>query len=117
MASLRESIANVVKTGGRISVAYKTKINEWYGDLTLYHSDYRKKYVVEHYQEFENIDAAVDLFMQKAYTSANVGYIQNRLKKKGIDFEADYDLEKPSKALKKLFADEGKLVDSEFNSL
>ncbi len=115
---LRDAIIKIVETGGIVEIAHKSKINEWYGSVKVYKSTYSGKYFVEYSRgEFKTAEEAVNVFMDLAYTSKNVGYIQKRLDNKGIDFESDYDLEKPSKELRKLFKDEGKIVDKEYIDL
>ncbi len=110
---MKESIKNILLAGGSISLPYKTEINEWYGSLRINKlSD--GGYVVEPgWENFSDIDDAINFFLHKGYTSNNVGYIQDRLRNKGINFDRDYNLEKPDSKLKKLFKDEAKLVDEE----
>jgi hypothetical protein len=115
---LRDAVKRIVETGGIVEIAHKSKINEWYGSVKVYKSTYSGKYFVEHGRgEFKTVDEAVDVFMDLAYTSKNIGYIQKRLDEKGINFEDDYDLEKPSTELRKMFKDEGVIVDEEYKSL
>ena len=111
--NMKESIKTILLMGGSMSIPYKTEINEWYGSLRINKlSD--GGYVVEPgWENFSDIDDAVNFFLHKGYTSNNVGYIQTRLSEKGIDFERDYDLENPDSKLKKLFKDEAKLVYQE----
>ena len=108
---MKESIKKILNSGASIKVSYKTEISSWYSDLEIYKVD--GDYYVRP-ECFSDIDEAINYFLDKGYSSKNVGYIQNRLSDKGYNFEEDYDLEKPDKELIKLFKEEGKLVDEEF---
>ena len=117
---MKEAIKQILLSGGSIGFDMKQSINDWYGTIRIYplKSFWKPEakltfYVEPYYEEFENIDEAVDFFIKEAFTSKNKAYIQNRLREK-IDFEKGFDFEKPTKELIKLFRDEGKLVDKEF---
>ena len=107
----KESIKEILEFGFELKFPYKSKIDSWYGNISI-----SKCYDYYNIQPFNvtlyNIDEAIDYFLDKAITSKNKGYIQSRLDKK-IDFEEDYDLERPNEELKRIFKDEGKLVDKE----
>lgn len=113
---MRESIKLLLNNGVSIRKSYKSKINDWYGEFELYKVydfyDKKEKYYAYH-KDFNNIDDAIEFFMISCFTSKNKGYIQQRLDKK-FDFENDYNLEKPSAELIKIFDEEGKIVDEEF---
>ncbi len=115
---LSEAIKKIVETGGIVEMAHKSQIDEWYGSVKVYKSTYSGKYFIEHgYGEYKTLDEVIDKFMDLAYTSKNIGYIQKRLDAKGVDFESEYDLENPSDELRKMFKDEGVIVDEEFKEL
>ena len=80
-----------MEKGGTISVPHKSKINEWYGELKISKLG-KNEYVIQPYwQKFSDIDDAVNWFMDKGLTSKNKGYIQNRLRDKGLlDDSCDY---------------------------
>jgi len=111
----KEHIKELLNFGFKIEFPFKDKINSWYTNISI--SEYEKYYNIHPYSiKFYDIDEAINYFLDKAITSKNKGYIQGRLDKK-INFEEDYDLEKPSKELIKLFEDEGKIVDEEAKEL
>lgn len=112
----RESIKNIIENGGTITVSYKTAIDDWYSDLKFSMLDEGEYVIYPLWKKFSTIDDAINYFLTKAYSSSNIGYIQNRLSKKGIDFES-YNLEKPNDEVKKLFKDESLIVDEEFKLL
>lgn len=119
---MREAFKQIIESGGSIKFPIKLKISDWYGSITLspicsfWDKGAPLTYHIDYYGEtYTNIDEAIDSFIKKTLTSNNKGYIQKRLMLKGINFESDnYDLENPSKEVKKLFKEEGKLVDKEF---
>lgn len=120
---MKQAIKDILKVGGSISFSLKHSIDEWFGSIKIYHvtphwdPDAKPYYYIEPYgKSFFDIDEAVDFFINEAFTSKNVGYVQNRLRDKGVDFEMDFDLENPSEELLKLFDEEGKLVDEEFKN-
>ena len=111
----KESIIEIINFGGTISFPYKKKINDWYSDIkiTKLGSD---EYVIQPgWQKFADVEEAVNWFMDKCFTSKNVGYIQSRLMDKGIVTE-NSNLENPDKEIKDIFKKEGKLVDEEAKS-
>jgi hypothetical protein len=119
---MRESIKLLLNNGVSFSIAYKSEINDWYSDFKLFKvwDRYKKKEIYYSmieggHKQFDDIDEAVDYFMEMCFSSKNKGLIQERLDKK-IDFENDerYDLEKPSEELTELFEIEGKIVDEEY---
>lgn len=112
---MKEHIKKLLEADSTISVSHKTKINQWYSEIKIsQHTDeeFGKVYTVNNpYINFYNIDDAVDYFCYNAYTSKNIGYIQNRLNNKGLINE--YDVEHPTKKLKEIFKKEGVLIDEE----
>jgi len=119
---MRESIKLLLNNGLSFSIGYKSEINDWYSDFKLFKvwDRYKKKEIYYSmieggHKQFDDIDEAVDYFMEMCFSSKNKGLIQERLDKK-IDFENDerYDLEKPSEELIELFEIEGKIVDEEY---
>lgn len=110
----RENIKEVLNFGFKIEFPYKSEINQWYSNISI--NKYRDYYEISPMSvKFYDIDEAVDYFLKEAISSKNKGYIQNRLNRK-YDLE-EYNLEKPDEELKKLFEDEGKIVDEEFKEL
>lgn len=111
----KEQIKEILNFGFEIKFPYKSKINQWFSNISII--KYNDHYDISPMSiKFYNIDEAVDYFLDQAITSKNKGYIQNRLNKR-YDFEDDYDLEHPNDELKKIFEDEGKVVDEEFKEL
>ena len=120
---MKQAIKDIIQAGGSIGFSLKHSIDEWFSTIRIYsvtphwNPDAKTYYHIEPYpKQFYDIDEAVNFFLQEAFTSKNVGYIQNRLRDKGIDFESDFDLENPSAEPIQLFDDEGKLVDEEFKN-
>jgi len=108
---MKEAIKKILKFGS-VEIPYKTQIDQWYSKIYIH--TYEGKYCIyPGSYMYSDIDEAVTTFMRKALSSNNVGYIQERLQKKGINFEMDYDLENPDDEVKKMFEDEGKIVDEE----
>lgn len=107
----KEHVKEILDFGFKLELPYKHKINSWYTNISITKTN--NHYIIHPQSiKFYDIDEAVNYFLNEAITSKNKGYIQNRLSVK-IDFEEEYDLEKPNKELKKLFKDEGELVDEE----
>ena len=118
---MKQAIKEIIQAGGSIEFSIKHSIDDWFDTIRIYSliphwkPNPKTTYYIEPYGEkFEDIDKAVDFFINKTFTSKNVGYIQNRLRNKGIEFEKDFDLENPNDELLRLFEEEGKLVDKEF---
>ena len=112
---MKQSIIEIIERGGTISIPYKTKINEWYGELKITKLD-KNEYVIQPYwQKFSDVEDAVNWFLNEGFTSKNKGYIQGRLDDKGVKF-SDYDIENPTKEVKDAFKKEGKIVDNEAKS-
>lgn len=115
---MRESIKLLLNNGVSIRKSFKSKISDWYSEFQLFkvYDEYenKEKYYSGH-EKFDDIDKAIEHFMENCFTSKNKGYIQQRLDKT-IDFEDDdkYDLENPSRELIEIFEKEGKIVDEEF---
>ena len=115
--SKKQSIKEMLEVGATIKVGFKEEINSWYDEYSIHKSnlDFGSKYYISPTMKgFENAEEAINEFCEHVFTSKNVGYIQKRLHEKGIDFENDYDLERPTKELREIFAEEGKLVDEEY---
>ena len=115
----KESIKGVIEMGGTVSMSFKTRISDWYDDIKISESNEEggKVYWIHPFSiRFCDIDDAVNYFCNETLTSKNVGYIQDRLREKGL-IDDDTDLERPDAKLKKLFKDEGELVDQEAKSL
>lgn len=111
---IKEYIKETLKFGFKIEFPYKSIINQWYSNISIYKfSDYYE--ISPMSVKFYDIDEAVDYFLNEAISSKNKGYIQNRLNRK-YDLE-EYNLEKPDDELEKIFDEEGKIVDEEFKEL
>jgi hypothetical protein len=110
---MKESIRQLLLLGCKVSISYKRKINEWFSNIEIYALN--GLYYVD-YKEYDNIEDAINIFCDTAFTSKNVGLIQRRLQDKGVDFE-DYNLEYPDAELIKIFEEEGKLLDQEYETL
>ena len=119
---IRLALKSVLSSGGRISVPYKSKINEIYGEIVVYKSEKERVPIytvaknITEYQEYYDIDMAINVFMTEAYTSRNFGYLQERLKGKGVVFK-DSDFETPNREVRKLFRNEAKIVDKDFEDM
>ncbi len=110
----RESIKDILENGGTVELPFKSSINEWYSNIRIYCLE-KNRYVVEpQYQKFSNIDEAVNWFLKESTTSKNVGYVQSRLSRTGVNFES-YELD--DLELKSMIEKEGKIVDAEFKSM
>ncbi len=114
----KESIKQVVSNGITIQFPYKSSISSWYGEVKLYKLDDFYICNCPNHIKFYNVDDAVNHFCNIAFTSKNIGYIQSRLVDKKIIDKYDEDsIENPNKDIKKLFKEEGKLIDEESKSL
>lgn len=89
---MREAFKQILESGGSIEFQIKLKISDLYGSITLspIHCFWKKElsltYYIDYYgKTYTNIDAAIDSFIKKTLTSSNKGYIQERVKRKGID--------------------------------
>lgn len=110
----RESIKDILENGGSIELPFKSSINEWYSNIKIYCLE-KNRYVIEpQYQKFSNIDEAVNWFLKEATTSKNVGYVQSRLSRMGVNFES-YELD--DLGIKSIIEKEGKIVDDEFEKM
>ena len=114
-SSTKEGIKSVLQSGGKIVISHKYEISQWYHEASI-HVDkdtHNTFYIIQpKYIKFVDIDDAVDYFCDMAYTSKNIGYIQNRLMDNGI-LSDDVDLENPNEEIINLFKEEGKIVDEE----
>lgn len=112
---MRDSIKKILEMGGTISFPYKIGINEWFGEIKI--STYKNRFIISPRSiEFFDIDECVNYFCSEALSSKNYGYVQERLSDKGMITDNDeYDLEKPTNRIKKLFKEESILVDHEFS--
>lgn len=114
--NLKEAIKTVLNCGGSIKVPYKSDLSSWYGDYTIGMMD-GETVILPGFMKFQNQDRAIDTFLLETMTSKNIGYLHNRIMKRTPDLLDEYDLKKPTKEIKKIFKDEGKLVDEEFKIL
>lgn len=120
---MKNEIKKILEIGSTVKASYKSAINDWFSEISISKikqtwDDGKTYYFISPYcEKFYNIDDAVYKFISYAYTSKNYGYIQQRLINKGVDFENEYDLENPNEKVKKLFEDEGKIVDQEYQDL
>jgi hypothetical protein len=109
---------DLIELGCKISVPFKEKISDWYSNIEIYRTrafdDKRYYFISPMGEKYLEPKEAIKEFCKIAFTSKNVGYIQTRLVDKGLDMDR-YDFEKPTKQLKKIFKDEGILVDKEFD--
>lgn len=115
--TIKQSIKEVVDIGATVKFSFKSSIDSWFSEYSLHkaHPEFGGGYYLyPTMKKFENIDEAVDVFCEIIFTSKNIGYAQDRLRDKGIDFENDYDLERPTQELIELFEQEGKLIDEEY---
>ena len=119
---MKNSIRKIVENFGTISFPYKTEINDWYSQITftkvnpMWDDKTDPNYFISPMGlKFNSMDEGINEFMELALTSKNKGLIQKRLTNKGYNFEDDYDLEKPNPELIKLFEEEGKKLDEEYN--
>lgn len=119
---MKNSIRKIVENFGTVSFPYKTEINDWYSSIsfTKIKPMWDDKMVPYYFispmgLKFNSLDEGINEFMELALTSKNKGLIQERLTNKGYNFEDDYDLEKPNPELIKLFEEEGKKLDEEYN--
>lgn len=108
----KESIKDVIEFGGNIKIPFKRSIDSWYSELEIAKLGNREYVIQPGWQKFSNVDDAINWFLDLGRTSKNKGYIQSRLMDKGI-IDDDCDLENPNAKLKKLFKEEGKIVDEE----
>lgn len=117
---MKQAIKDIIQAGGTVSFPMKHSVDAWFGNIKVSPIKLpwgEAYYYVEPFgKNFDNIDDAVNLFINEAFSSKNVGYIQMRLAEKGIDFEDEFDLENPTENLLQLFEEEGKLVDEEFKN-
>ena len=113
---MHDNIKSLLSLNTQIKVSHKRKINEHYGELSLYklNDELGNEYIVTHpYIKFSNVDEAISFFCYHAYTSKNVGYVQQRLFDKKLLNEDVHNLEKPNAKVKALFEAESILVDQE----
>jgi hypothetical protein len=113
---MKESIKILLQSGCSIKFPYKESIDSWYGDVSISKLRSRKSdvYVIQPaFTEIHDIDDAIDYFINIAFSPKNIGYIQSRLKEKGVEFD-DYDLENPTADVKEKFKEEAILVKEEF---
>lgn len=111
---MKQAIIKLLESGSIIKVDYKKRIEDWFSEISIYmHKDMIM--IGPEHMKFYDVDDGINYFMDKAYTSKNKGFIQRRLGIKGlIDEENEYDFETPSKKMRKIFKDEGIIIDKEF---
>lgn len=114
---MKSEIKKLVELGAIIKMPHKTKINEWFSEISISkvkHSfNGRIYYIISPFgEQIYDVDIAVNTFIDYSFTSKNIGYIQKRLSLKGVDLE-QYDLETPNQELLKMFEEESKIVDEE----
>jgi hypothetical protein len=119
---MRQEIKKLLEMGSTIKAPYKTKINEWFAEVSITklwdEYDQKTTYFISPFaHNFTDIDEAVDKFISYAYSPKNYGYIQIRLTNRGNPPFDEYDIENPSKKLKKIFEDESKIVEEEYSQL
>ena len=112
---MKESIKILLQSGCSIKFPYKERIDSWYGDVSISKTKLKvDAYVIQpNFTEIYDIDEAVDYFINIAFSPKNIGYVQSRLRNKGIEFD-DYDLENPTSSVKEKFKEETFLVKEEF---
>lgn len=120
MSAKKEAIKELLEMGVTIKFPFKSKIDSWYSDVSINKSDFVKhvdkpRYYISPFMEYSHdINEIVNKFCEEVFTSKNIGLVQMNLMKKYPDFEEDFDLERPTKELREMFIEEGKLVDEEY---
>lgn len=120
MSAKKEVIKELLEMGVTIKFPFKSQIDSWYGDVSIHKSEFigdidKPRYYISPYMEYSHdVNEIVNRFCEEVFTSKNVGLIQMNLMKKHIDFEEDYNLERPTKELRQMFDEEGKLVDEQY---
>jgi len=120
MSEKKEAIKQLLEMGVTIKFPFKSQIDSWYGDLSIHKSEFvgdikkPRYYISPHMEYYYDINEVVNRFCEEAFTSKNFGLVQMNLMRKYVGFENDYDLERPTKELREMFAEEGKLVDEEY---
>ena len=111
---MKKEIETLLECGAEIKIPYKIKIPDWYTNISII--KYNKRYLISggpFHIEFYNVEDALNFFLEKAFSSINYGYVQDRLYKKNIIGE-DTNIEHPNKKTIDIFKKEAKLVDEEF---
>lgn len=111
---IKDSIKELLFSGSTIEVPYKEKLEDWYGKVCI--TQLEDKYIVQNpWTTFYDIDEAVDYFCSMAYTSRNIGYVLDRLKKKRLisKYLGDGDFKNPNVKFLSLIEKEKIEVDKE----
>src|SRR5574343_209185 len=112
ITTIKESIKLILNSGGTITVPYKRKINDWYGEIKItrmFNDNFCcYEWVIQHpWKVFYDQDEAINYFCYHAFGPSNYGYLQNRLREQGLlESYDDRDFEKPSKKMINLFKSE-----------
>ena len=120
MSTKKQAIKDLLEMGVTIKFPFKSQIDSWYSDVSIHKSDFlgdinNPIYYISPYMKYSHdVDEIVNKFCEEAFTSKNIGLVQMNLMKKHPSFEEDFDLEKPTKELREMFIEEGKLVDEEY---
>jgi hypothetical protein len=115
MNDRKNAIKILLEAGATIEMPYKTRIDDWYSKVSIskvFTHDNSPIYFIYRGDNFSDINEAVESFLDIAFSPNNIGYVQQRLRLKGHEFE-DYELKKPSEDTIRLFAEESKLIEEE----
>jgi hypothetical protein len=112
---IKDSIKELLFSGSSIEISYKENLDEWCGNIRISQLGDSEYVVSNPWIIFHDIDEAVNYFCSNAYTSKNMAYILERLKKKRLiskDLDDD-DLQSPTDKFLALIDKEKVEVDKE----
>jgi hypothetical protein len=111
----RESIKNVIESGGTIQFPYKRNLKSWYGECSISKSANKEYYIRGGgpASTFRDADLCIDFFISMLISPDNAAYVIERLSKEGIWC----DLEDPDDEYIKKFKKEKKVVAKELKEL
>lgn len=114
---MKESIKNILKFGGKVSIDYKSKFKDWYGKIEILELD--GIYIISGsctYRQINDIDIAINYFLELCFSSKNIAFIYKRLLNKKLICELDFEESIPNK-VRELFKSEGILADKELEDM
>jgi hypothetical protein len=107
----KESIGEILDSGGSIRFPYKTDLKDWYSEISI--AKLEGSYHISPGMTFYSFDAAINYLFSMILAPKNAAYIIDRLKRRGIEC----DLEYPDENYLTEFKTEKKVVSDEFKKL
>lgn len=82
---MKTAIKDLLQKGLIVTAPYKKDMADWYSDVKIYNGSGFCSVIGDcFYKKFDDIDKAIDYFIEQCMSSKNLGYVLSRLARKGL---------------------------------